>query len=49
MFFDVHVILEATGTLTSRMAFVALVRSTELGLMANMTCAIGCHVKGQSV
>ena len=49
VFHGVHCIPEATDNHTSRMAFVTLVRSTELGLMANVTCAIGCHGKDQSV
>ena len=36
---------EATDTLTSGMAFVARVRSTDLGLMANVTSAICYHAK----
>ena len=40
---------EATGTPTSRMAFVARVRSTDLGLMANVMFAMCYHAKVQSV
>ena len=49
MFHGVHCISEATGTPTSRMAVVALVKSTELGLMANVTFAMCYHTKVQSV